>query len=70
MLEKDEVVNILRKIQLLLYHNSYFEAEEYINLEIDNLKEITPKKCKKTKYYFGFCDKCSNKNCSSNDCKK
>lgn len=70
MLEKVEVINILRRIKALLYYNSYFEAEEYINLEIDNLKKITPTKCKNTKYYFRFCDKCSNKNCSSNKCEK
>lgn len=66
MIEKNVVIDILKRIESLLLNDSSYEAREYIKIEIDNFEGITPKKCKNTKYYYYFCDKCSNENCPDN----
>ena len=62
-MEKKDVINILEKIKICLDRNSIYEAKEYIRIEIENLKDITPKKCEKKGRY---CAECSNLNCSKN----
>ena len=70
MIEKDVILDILKRIQLFMNCNEIYYAKEYIKLEIENFERITPKKCKNTIYEFYYCDKCSNKNCPDNECNK
>ena len=63
MIEKDVILDILRRIQALISRDEVYYAKEYIRLEIENFEGVTPKKCKNTIYEFYYCDKCSNKNC-------
>ncbi len=67
MIEKDVILDILRRIQALINRDEIYYAKEYIRLEIENFEGITPRKCKNTIYKFYYCDKCSNKNCSDNE---
>lgn len=61
-MEKQETIEILNRINSLLLKNATFEARDYINLELDNLKGITSKNCKGAK--LNFCKSCSNLNCN------
>lgn len=66
-MEETKMLKILDTIRILLEKNCLFEAKEYIRIEIENLKGITQKKCRNTKYFFGsYCKYCSNLNCSKN----
>ena len=67
-MDKNEVIDILLKVKICLKNNSIENALEYIQLEIDNLKGITEKRCKNAKYCFydNYCQFCSNLNCNSN----
>lgn len=67
MIEKDVILDILRRIQALINRDKVYYAKEYIRLEIENFEGFTPKKCKNTIYEFYYCDKCSNKNCPDNE---
>ncbi|MGN1301648.1 MAG: hypothetical protein ACI4U9_03905 [Clostridia bacterium] len=68
MIKKETVIDILRRIDVLLGHDAQFEAREYIETEVENLKGITPIKCKKKqkKYKFYNCNECRNINCPDN----
>jgi len=62
------MLNILKRIKILLERDSLDTAKDYIRLEIDNLNGTTEDRCKNTKYYFYdcYCKYCSNLNCLSN----
>lgn len=67
-MDENELLKVLERIKQLLKNDSLIEAEEYIDLEIENLKGITEQKCKNTMYYFSdfYCKCCENLNCSNN----
>ena len=65
MLEKQIVLDILKRTKNLLAHNAIFEAKEYLELEIHNLEGTTPQNCNNIFKSF-FCKKCSNLNCPAN----
>jgi hypothetical protein len=67
-MEEANMIYILDRIRKLLEDNKLFEAQEYVQLEIDNLSGTTPERCKDTKYHFypTYCKYCSNMNCISN----
>ncbi len=67
-MENERMLEILDKIQICLKRNSMDTAKELINIELNNLKEITQENCKNTKYYFyeGYCKYCNNLNCRNN----
>lgn len=62
------MLEIIQKIKLFLNTDSLDLARDTVRLELDNLKGITEKRCKNTKYYFydWYCKYCDNKNCASN----
>lgn len=68
MIEKNVILEILKRVQVLLSKEEIYYAKEYIKLEIENFEGITPRKCKNTIYKFYYCDKCSNINCPDNKC--
>ena len=70
-MEEKTLLEILNRISILIRKDDIVNAREYLQIEIDNLKNITPQKCKNTKYHFynSFCNKCSNYNCSENKTK-
>lgn len=63
MIKKQAVIDILKRINVLLIKGAYFEAREYIRIEIENLEGKTPKKCKNE---IGYCKICRNINCPNN----
>lgn len=67
-MENLEMLKILQRIKLFLKTDSIDLARETVQLELENLKGITEKRCKNTKYYFydWYCKYCDNKNCASN----
>ncbi len=67
-MENLEMLEIIQKIKLFLNTDSLDLARDTVRLELDNLKGITEKRCKNTKYYFydWYCKYCNNKNCASN----
>lgn len=65
-MEKEEVLIILDRIDNLLFYDDIALAKEYIMLEKDNLRGMTPKKCWGGKQEYSFCRKCSNTNCPDN----
>lgn len=60
------MLEILKRVQICLERNSLDIAMDYVRLEIDNLKGITEKNCKSSKYYCNdwYCRECRNLNCS------
>lgn len=62
------MLEILKRIQICLERNSLDIAIDYVRLEIDNLKGITEKNCKKSRYYCEdwYCRECKNLNCGGN----
>ena len=67
-MENLEMLEIIQKIKLFLNTDSLDLARDTVRLELDNLKGITEKRCKNTKYYSydWYCIYCNNKNCASN----
>lgn len=61
------MLDILTRLKTFIEKDERFEAKEYVKLEIENLKGITPIKCTNNMYaYNWYCDKCSITNCSNN----
>lgn len=67
-MEEIKLLEIINRTKNFLKNNDLFEAREYIQVEINNLKGITQENCKNTKYHFydSYCKYCTNFNCESN----
>lgn len=67
-MDNEKMINILKRIELFIKQDSLDLAKDMTELEIENLKGITEKRCKNTKYYFYdfYCKYCHNLNCNSN----
>ena len=67
-MEQTTLLEIICRIKNLLEQDHIFEAREYTQLEINNLKGITQENCKNTMYAFYpmYCDSCRNINCEDN----
>lgn len=63
MIDNNVVIDMLRRINILLLKDAQFEAREYIQLEIQNLNGITYKECKNKHLGIDYCNNCSNLNC-------
>lgn len=63
-MENQKVLEILYKVKACLVRNEWAIARDFVKVEINNLKGVTPKKCK-PKYYW-HCEYCSNFNCPRN----
>lgn len=65
-MEIQEMLDILEKIRICIKNDSLNIAKDFVNLEIENLKGITEKKCQNNKYaYEWYCSECNNLNCSN-----
>lgn len=64
-----KMLEILRRIEICLKRNSLYESKEYIKIEIENLKGITEKNCKSSRYYCDdwYCGECKNLNCMNKE---
>lgn len=60
-------LEILNRIKSCLLNDDNYVAKEYLRLELENLQELTEKKCE-NKRYFGksYCKYCLNENCNDN----
>lgn len=67
-MDNEKMIKLLDNIEVLIKQDSLDLAKEMTKLEIENLKGITEKICKDTKYYYydWYCQHCSNFNCNSN----
>lgn len=66
-MQNEKLLEILRRIELILELDCLYEAKKYIQIEIENLKGITQKNCK-SKFYFCedyYCKTCHNLNCEN-----
>lgn len=71
IMKEETLLDIICRIKCFIEKNELSYARDYVQLEIDNLKGITPEYCLKTRYaYDWYCKQCSNLNCSSNKNKK
>ncbi len=67
-MENQDFLEILYNVTTCLSKKDWFVAQEYIKIEIENLKGITEKKCKSSRYYCDdwYCKECRNLNCNDN----
>lgn len=67
-MQNEKMLEILRRIKICLERDSLDIAREYTRLEIKNLKGITEKECKNSRYYCNdwYCKECRNLNCTGN----
>lgn len=67
-MNEEKMLVILNRIKNFINMDSKDLAQDYIRLEIENLKGITEQRCKNTKYYYydWYCQYCSNLNCNQN----
>lgn len=60
------MLNIFDRLDWLIVRNRSFEAKRLIKQELENLKSITEKKCKRFKLNKTYCRVCKNLNCNNN----
>ena len=66
-MENIRLLEVLSRVRSCLLNDDSYIAIEYLRLEIENLQELTEKKCE-NKQYFGttYCNYCLNENCNEN----
>lgn len=64
-MEEEKMLDVLYAIKRFLQKDEISYAKDYIDLQMNNLKGLTPENCKKTIYHFypTYCKYCSNENC-------
>ena len=60
------MLNILDRLDWLIVRNRSYEAKRLVKQEIENIKEITEKNCRRYKLKKTYCQVCSNLNCNYN----
>lgn len=60
------MLSILNRLEWLVLRNRSYEAKRLVKQEIENVKEITEKNCKRYKLNKTYCLICSNLNCNNN----
>lgn len=65
-MEETKMLEILNRIKVCIERDSLMIAKDLVRLEINNLKGITEKNKKDTKYY---CHGWACKYCNNSDCK-
>lgn len=67
-MDEIKLLEVLNRLRICIERDSLMIAKDLVQLEINNLKGITEKNCKNTKYYcYGWaCKYCSNLNCNQN----
>lgn len=66
-MENIRFLKVINRIKSCLLNNDSYIAKEYLELEVENLRGQTEKKCE-NKRYFGknYCNYCLNMNCDGN----
>lgn len=67
-MEEIKLLEIINRTKNFLENNDLYGAKEYIQIEINNLTDVTQEHCKNTIYHFydSYCKYCTNINCGSN----
>lgn len=65
-MEETTMLNILDRLDWLIVRNRSYEAKRLVKQEIENVKEITEKNCRRYKLNKTYCQVCSNLNCNYN----
>lgn len=67
-MEEQVLLQIINDIRRFLDKNKVYEAKQYVQLELNNIRGITPENCKNTKYHFypTYCKYCSIVRCPDN----
>ena len=65
-MEEITLLNILDRLDWLIVRNRSYEAKKLVKQEIENLKSITEKNCKRFKLNKTYCRVCTNLNCNNN----
>ena len=60
------MLNILDRLALLIVRNRLYEPKRLVKQEIENLKLITEKNCKRFKLNKTYYRVCKNLNCNNN----
>ena len=66
IVEEMTLLNILHRLNWLIVRNRSYEAKRLVKQEIENLKSITEKNCKRFKLNKAYCRVCKNLNCNNN----
>lgn len=61
-----KMMDIIRKLDIMIEKNRLYEAKRYFFIELENAKGITEQKCKKKKLRKDICEHCKNLNCNLN----
>lgn len=61
-----KMLEIIRKLDIMIEKNRWYEAKKYFQIELENAKGITEQKCKKKKLRKDICNYCKNFNCNLN----
>ena len=65
-MEEITLLNILDRLDWLIVRNRSYEDKKLVKQEIENLKSITEKNCKRFKLNKTYCRVCTNLNCNNN----
>lgn len=66
-MENIRFLEVLSRVRSCLLNDDRYIAIEYLRLEVENLQELTEKKCENIKYFgTSYCNYCLNVNCNKN----
>ena len=67
-MEEEQMLDVLYAIKRFLEKDEISYAKDYIDIQLNNIKGLTPERCKDTIYHFyqSYCKYCSNENCPDN----
>ena len=65
-MDEIKMLEVLKRLRICIERDSLMIAKDLVQLEINNLKGLTEKNCKNTRYYYDNCKFCSNLNCNQN----
>lgn len=60
------MLNILDRLDCLIVRNRSFEAKRLVQQELNNIRKITEKNCKRLRLNKTYCRVCTNLNCNNN----
>ena len=66
-MENIRFLEVINRIKSCLLNNDSYIAKEYLELEVENLRGQTEKKCENERYVGkNYCNYCLNMNCDGN----
>ena len=63
-MEEKLMLKLLSRFEWLLIRNRSFEAKRLVKQELNNIRGIMEKKCKKIRLRKDYCYMCKNYNCN------